>query len=166
MRHSILLVELLAVTWVPCILRHYIISRVISSHMGPIYIETLYIISRDISSHMGPMCIKTLYIISRVIRSHMGPMYIETIYIISRVISSHISPMYIETPYIFLHVVPRKYPKAANHCFHLNNHNGKLIFLYPVIKYFDSFFTVSLPISICIMLRLWAVDGIIRKRLE
>ena len=57
-------------------------SRVISIHMGPMYIETPYII------------------ISTVISRHMGPMYIETPYIIiSTVISSPLGPMYIETPY-------------------------------------------------------------------
>ena len=72
--------KLLAVTWVPCILRQPILV-VISSHMCPMYIETPYI-SRVISSHMCPMYIETHYII-RVISSHMGPMYLETSYICS-----------------------------------------------------------------------------------
>ena len=76
------------------------ISRVMSSHMGPIYIETSnIIISRVLSSHIGLMYIEKLYITSsRVISSPMGPMNIVTPYIIfSRFISSHMGPMYIET---------------------------------------------------------------------
>ena len=94
-KNTLLLVELLAVTWVPCILRHPILAVTwvpcilrpyISSHLGPMYVETPYI-----SSHLGPMYVETPYI-----SSHLGPMYIETPYI-----SSHQGPMYIETPYNF-----------------------------------------------------------------
>ena len=59
------------------------ISRVIRSHMGLVYIETLYfIISRGINSHMGPMYTETPYIIisSRGINSHLGCLYTETPY--------------------------------------------------------------------------------------
>ena len=81
-----------------------IISRVISSHMGPISIETPYISSHmgpisietpNISSHMGHISIETPYI-----SSHMGPIYIETPYI-----SSHMGPISIKTPYISSHMV-------------------------------------------------------------
>ena len=69
-----------------------------SSHMGPMYIETPY--SRGISI---PMYIKTPYIIiSRGISSLMGPMYIETPYSnSSSVISCYMGPVYFETPYVW-----------------------------------------------------------------
>ena len=60
-----------------------IISIVISSHIGPMYIET---------PNMGPIFIETPYI---------GHVYIETPYMGSMFIETpYIDPMYIETPYI------------------------------------------------------------------
>ena len=57
-------------------------SRVISNHVGAMYIETSYIIICNVmSSHMGAMYIEAPYIIiSKVMSSHMGAMYIETSY--------------------------------------------------------------------------------------
>ena len=142
-----ILFESFAVTWFPCILRHYII-QVICSHMVPMYIETLYYLSY-LQSHGSLVhwdtilfklfavtwfpCILRHYII-RVISSYMVPMFIETLYYLSYlqshgshvqwdtilfelfaviwfpctlrhdiiwVIWSHMGSMYIETPYIY-----------------------------------------------------------------
>ena len=91
-----------------------IISWVIRSNMGPMYIETPYI-----STHMGPMYIKTPYV-----STYMGPMYIETPYI-----STYMGPMYIETPYISTYMGPM-YIKTP----YISTHMGPMYIKTPYIS--------------------------------
>ena len=96
--------DLFAVTWVPCILRHwsYAGKRPISRHMGPMYIATLVLCWEKtyLQSHgshvycdIYPMLGKELFAVTwllfilrhwsyawkRLICSPMGPMYIATL---------------------------------------------------------------------------------------